>query len=58
MKVFLVEECPPGTFGGVCEHNCTGHCLHDVTCNRTTGSCDQGCKPGYIGKLCEKGFKM
>lgn len=51
---FLIKECPPGTYGDACVHNCIGHCLIDVICNRTTGRCDQGCKPGYIGELVTK----
>lgn len=23
-----------------------------------TGNCDEGCQAGYIGSVCEKGFKL
>lgn len=55
MLSFYHKECPPETYGAGCVQNCTGHCMNDVTCNKSTGWCDQGCKPGHIGKLCEKG---
>lgn len=58
-KIYFFSECPIGTFGPDCLYNCSGHCLHNVgddTCNRTTGRCNTGCKPGYIGELCEKGL--
>lgn len=30
--------------------------MGDVTCNRTTGRCDTGCKAGYTGELCDAGL--
>lgn len=50
-------ECPIGTFGSDCGHNCSGHCIDDIPCNRTTGRCDSGCKPGYTGELCDTGLR-
>lgn len=52
------QECLLGTYGQGCLNTCSGHCLNSATCNRTTGSCDQGCQAGYKGKLCEEGFKF
>nr|XP_034311833.1 receptor-type tyrosine-protein phosphatase epsilon isoform X5 [Crassostrea gigas] len=46
-------ECPTGKFGPDCVYNCSRHCMGDVTCNRTTGRCDTGCKAGYTGELCD-----
>lgn len=48
------QECLLGTYGQGCLNTCSGHCLNSATCNRTTGSCDQGCQAGYKGKLCEE----
>lgn len=56
--IFSKRECLSGTYGQGCLNTCSGHCLNSATCNRTTGSCDQGCQAGYIGKLCEEGFKF
>lgn len=54
----IKKECSPGTYGQGCSNNCSGHCLNDAVCNITTGSCDQGCQAGYIGRLCDKGLKL
>lgn len=51
-------ECDKGTYGLGCIHNCSSHCLNDVTCNKTTGICDHGCEVGYSGMLCETGLKF
>lgn len=49
-------ECPTGTFGLDCGYNCSGHCIDDIPCDKTTGRCDSGCKPGYTGELCDTGL--
>lgn len=46
------------TYGQGCLNNCSGHFLNEAACNTTTGSCDKGCKAGYMGKHCEKGLKL
>lgn len=46
-----------GTYGQGCLNNSSGHCVN-ATCNRTTGSCDKGCKAGYIGTICGKVLKL
>ena len=43
-----------GTYGNNCVHNCSGNCLDDSPCNRQTGQCDMGCKPGYTNALCNE----
>lgn len=55
--MYIISECPTGTFGSDCGYNCSGNCLGDVTCNTTTGRCDPGCKPGYTGELCDTGLR-
>lgn len=52
----MFTECPFGTYGPDCVHNCSGNCLGAVACNRTTGTCDTGCDFGYTGELCETGL--
>lgn len=49
-------ECQPGTYGPSCLYNCIGNCLNDKPCNITTGRCDAGCKPGYMGDMCDTGI--
>lgn len=56
-KIILkITECPSKTYGPDCVHNCSGQCLRDVACNRTTGKCDTGCGFGYTGEFCETGL--
>lgn len=50
-----IKGCVNGTYGYGCNNNCTGHCLNDSPCNKTTGHCDRGCKPGYTNSDCSKG---
>lgn len=46
--------CNDGTFGHGCINNCSGQCVNDSPCNKTTGHCDNGCKPGYTSAFCNK----
>lgn len=48
---FLIEECNDGTYGKNCNNTC-GHC--DPPCDKITGKCPHGCKPGYEGVFCNK----
>lgn len=49
---FLV--CEDGTYGYDCNNNCSGNCLGDSPCNKQTGHCKGGCRPGYTTALCNK----
>lgn len=55
-KLIIFLECSQGMYGSGCLKKCSKHCLYDDKCNRTTGTCDAGCKPGYKGALCDKGL--
>ena len=46
--------CENGTYGNNCVNNCIGNCLDDSPCNRQTGHCEGGCKPGYTDALCKQ----
>ncbi|XP_078328156.1 uncharacterized protein LOC144623567 [Crassostrea virginica] len=46
--------CDDGTYGNNCVHNCSGDCLNGSSCNKQTGYCDMGCKPGYTNALCKE----
>lgn len=50
--VYYVTECDDGTYGYDCLHNCSGHCLNNSPCNKHTGHCELGCKPGYTNVFC------
>lgn len=51
----LVTGCYNGTYGYDCTNNCSGHCLNNSPCDKQTGHCDGGCKPGYSNDDCSKG---
>lgn len=50
----MITECSDGTYGYNCVNKCSGHCLNDSSCNKQTGQCDGGCKPGYKDADCRK----
>ncbi|WAQ98560.1 MEG11-like protein, partial [Mya arenaria] len=41
------QPCSFGKYGDQCMLNCSGHCLHNATCNHITGICTYGCEAGY-----------
>lgn len=45
-------ECMDTFFGINCSQECDNKCN---SCNRTTGTCDNGCKPGWTGVSCQTG---
>ena len=49
-----VAVCEDWTFGNDCINNCSGNCLDDSPCNKQTGYCEGGCKPGYTNAVCNK----
>lgn len=55
-KIYIYIDCNDGTFGYNCTNNCSSHCLNDSSCNKQTGQCDRGCKPGYTFDNCSKGM--
>lgn len=52
---FLYAECDLGYFGLMCKDECSPHCWDPLSCNHVTGSCDGGCKDGWIGSRCRDG---
>ena len=54
----IVVECEDGTYGKNCVHNCSDNCLNGSPCNKQTGHCDMGCKPGYTTALCNERIWM
>ncbi|XP_052692392.1 multiple epidermal growth factor-like domains protein 10 [Crassostrea angulata] len=48
-----VFGCIVGMYGINCENNCSLYCAYG-DCDRTTGTCLDGCKSGYIGRFCNK----
>lgn len=52
-KCVLVSECPDGKYGQNCRENCSATCN---SCNKKSGFCEYGCKPGWKGDNCETGI--
>lgn len=52
----ILLACVAGKYGPGCAYNCSRHCRDGDSCNTTTGACDTGCKDGYTGEMCDKGY--
>lgn len=50
----MTTGCKNGMYGRDCITQCSGNCLHDVSCNSTNGHCDSGCASGYLDAFCNK----
>lgn len=48
-----MSACPVGHFGQDCSETCINSYTCDG-CNDVSGSCDYGCRPGWIGYFCQK----
>ncbi|XP_046377760.2 ankyrin repeat domain-containing protein 50-like isoform X1 [Haliotis rufescens] len=53
------QNCPWGKYGDACDKNCSDHCrkspdLGIIHCDRTSGSCSEGCIPGWYDAKCRK----
>lgn len=47
--------CPSGYYGKNCSyHQCSKNCKVVNDCDRFTGQCDGGCKPGWTGITCDQ----
>lgn len=50
----VLKVCSDGTyvFDGKCV-KCQGVCKNHAPCNKSTGTCDNGCSDHWTGKFCE-----
>lgn len=48
-------ECPPGYYGNDCRYQCSLNCYVTSACEKFTGQCIGGCKPGWTGIKCNHG---
>lgn len=55
MFVFIIVACGSGLYGEDCMHQCSPNCNEGNTCDRFTGQCIGGCKPGWTGTMCDQG---
>lgn len=46
--------CASGYYGHNCSSKCSQNCNVTNICDRITGECDGGCKPGWIGNTCDQ----
>lgn len=53
IKFSSLSACPVGYFGQDCSETCINSYTCDG-CNDTGGSCDYGCRPGWIVYFCQK----
>ncbi|XP_056014351.1 multiple epidermal growth factor-like domains protein 10 isoform X2 [Ostrea edulis] len=51
---FCNKNCPDGYYGMKCRSGCLGHCRDGVSCNHTSGECNNGCGNGWQGVYCDQ----
>lgn len=49
-----IVGCPAGYFGANCSKQCSVNCDETNPCDKFTGRCDGGCKPGWRGLYCNE----
>lgn len=49
-----ILECSSGYYGKNCENRCSENCYMTGRCDRVTGQCNRGCKPGWTTKTCKQ----
>lgn len=58
MFEWTVVVCKSGYHGKNCSYQCSINCemIRDemIKCDRFTGECDSGCKPGWTGTTCDQ----
>lgn len=47
-------ECRDGFYGKTCSHQCSKNCYVTRRCDKITGKCDEGCKPGWRTDTCDQ----
>lgn len=55
MFVLTFVACESGFYGKDCRHRCSVNCSVAHYCDRFTGQCIGGCKPGWTGFMCDQG---
>lgn len=55
-KIILFSlACRIGFYGYNCSYQCRSNCFIENLCDRFTGYCTGGCKPGWTGQMCDQG---
>lgn len=52
---YIMLECSYGYYGERCSNKC-GQCLNSTACHHVTGTCVNGCEPGYKAPNCTEGI--
>ena len=55
-NIFLLTDCSDEFYGYNCKKTCSLTCKIARRCDRITGSCNDGCLPGWKGSMCEHGI--
>lgn len=53
LKITIVE-CMIEYYGKDCSNKCSTTCNVAERCDKITGRCDGGCKPGWTGNTCDQ----
>lgn len=56
--MIIIVECLIPYFGKNCSDKCSAFCNVTGGCDRITGRCDGGCKPGWTGNTCDQKIGM
>ncbi len=49
--LIVISACSKGTYGSECGGTC-GQCANAKICDYVTGSCPEGCEPGWKSDTC------
>lgn len=48
----MIVACSAGFYGKNCSEECSCNCNVAKECDKITGACNGGCKPGWTGMIC------
>lgn len=55
-KICFFTACPSGFFGLDCINRCDTYCTGNESCDPVMGICNEGCKKGWSGLMCDLGI--
>lgn len=53
-NLIFFTECRDGFYGKSCVHQCSENCYVTRRCDKITGKCFKGCKPGWRTDTCDQ----